>query len=437
MSTEIKSTEINVLDLPVQISAAALRNTAFVGYDKDTGEPISFDSQKFLRAEYKDLSMYDIYGASLLGRSTANCYVVRTAGAYRFPLVYGNALKGGNANVVAYDGFVNHLGNAITSPFIEANANCMPVSAEICWMDQADLLVNLEIVEGGDCKYIQFEVNNVPITGANAQVAVKDASGNIMWSWHIWVTSEDLTPVQITNDTPKVYEILPVNLGWTWDSPDRLRGKSPHYQWGRKDPFVPPAAYNSGNNKTTYGQRSFTTENSETAATTIADSIKRPFSFFFGTSNNSYTWEPSGRLDLWCARNTSTGVSDNVVVKTIYDPCPVGFSVPNARIYTGFTAGGGNTSDPTLFNVVGSFTAGWFFKRNSEDTVGTFFPASGYRSGGSGGLAGVGGGGYYWCAIPSSATHGRDLDFGSGGVCPQGASDRAYGFSVRPARELN
>ena len=123
------STEINVLDLPVQISAAALRTTAFVGYNKDTGEPISFDSQKFLRAEYKDLSMYDIYGASLLGRSTANCYVVRTAGAYRFPLVYGNALKGGNANVVAYDGFTNHLGNAITSPFIEANANCMPASA--------------------------------------------------------------------------------------------------------------------------------------------------------------------------------------------------------------------------------------------------------------------------------------------------------------------
>ena len=52
MSTEIKSTEINVLDLPVQISAAALRTTAFVGYNKDTGEPISFDSQKFLRAEY-------------------------------------------------------------------------------------------------------------------------------------------------------------------------------------------------------------------------------------------------------------------------------------------------------------------------------------------------------------------------------------------------
>ena len=111
--------------------------------------------------------------------------------------------------------------------------------------------------------------------------------------------------------------------------------------------------------------------------------------------------------------------------------------MPNARIYTGFTAGGGNTSDPTLFNVVGSFTAGWFFKRNSEDTVGTFFPASGYRDYGSGGLTNVGGGGYYWCAIPSSATNGRYLYFHSGGVYPQDANYRAYGFSVRPARELN
>ena len=52
------STEINVLDLPVQISAAAQRTTAFVGYDKNTGEPISFDAQKFLRTKY--ITIYNL-----------------------------------------------------------------------------------------------------------------------------------------------------------------------------------------------------------------------------------------------------------------------------------------------------------------------------------------------------------------------------------------
>lgn len=64
-------------------------------------------------------------------------------------------------------------------------------------------------------------------------------------------------------------------------------------------------------------------------------------------------------------------------------------------------------------------------------------PASGYRNNGSGGLTNVGGNGNYWCAIPSSATNGRNLNFNSGNVYPQNANNRAYGFSVRPARELN
>ncbi|MBR5835213.1 MAG: hypothetical protein IKY66_03520 [Bacteroidales bacterium] len=429
--------EVNILDYPVHSSPAALKNKAFKVHDKTTGKFIVVDAQKFLSAEYKDLSMYDTDGSSLLGRSTANCYVIRAAGAYRFPIVYGNALKDGVANTAAYERFVNHLGNNITSPFIEGNANCMPKSAEICWQDEVDLLVNLEIVEGGDCKYIQFEVDSVPVTGANAVVAVKDGSGNIMWSWHIWVTSEDLTPVQITNGTPKVYDFMPVNIGWKWDSSDRLKGKNPHFQWGRKDPFPCPRAYNSTSIITTYGQRTFTTENAETNATTIADAIKRPYSFFYGTEANSYKWEPDGRLDLWCAGNQSAGISDNVIVKTIYDPCPVGWKVPNARVYTGFTTTGSNTSDATQFNVVGAFTAGWFFKRNSDDTVGHFFAASGCRSRDSGGLYYVGGYGYCWCAVPGSAANGRYLNFYSGYVYPLSSNHRAYGFSVRAVRESN
>ena len=429
--------EKNILDFPVHSSPAALKNKAFKVHDKNTGAITVVDAQKFLSAEYKDLSMYDTDGSSLLGRSTANMYVIRTAGAYRFPLVYGNALKDGQPNPVAYQGFVNHLGNLITSPFIEANANCMPSSAEICWQDEVDAVVNLELIEGGDCKYIQFEVDDIPVTNANILIAVKDGSGNIMWSWHIHLTIDDWTDVEITNGTPKVYRFAPQNLGWKWDDASRQRGKNCHFQWGRKDPFPCPNKYNSNSIIPTTGQRSFTTENAEENATTIADSIKRPYSFFFGTEANSYKWEPDGRLDLWCAGNQSTGVSDNVIVKTIYDPCPVGYVVPNARVFTGFTKTGSNTEDATQFNTIGAFTAGWFFKRNSEDTVGHFFAASGCRSRDSGGLGSVGGYGYYWCAGPGSAAYGRCLLFYSGYVYPLNYGHRAGGFSVRAVRESN
>jgi hypothetical protein len=53
----------------------------------------------------------------------------------------------------------------------------------------------------------------------------------------------------------------------------------------------------------------------------------------------------------------------------VYDPCPPGFKIPNGNTFTGFT----------FDNVVGSFDNGWMFKRNSSDTTGIFFPASGVR----------------------------------------------------------
>lgn len=58
-----------------------------------------------------------------------------------------------------------------------------------------------------------------------------------------------------------------------------------------------------------------------------------------------------------------------------------------------------------------------------------FFPASGYRYGT--GLFNRGAIGGYWSASLSSAVHGYDLDFDSGGVNPASNNYRFHGFSVR------
>ena len=73
----------------------------------------------------------------------------------------------------------------------------------------------------------------------------------------------------------------------------------------------------------------------------------------------------------------------------------------------------------------------------SYDTAGgtIFFPASGYRNTSSGAVNYVGGGGYFWSAVPISTSSGRYLDFSSSNIDPLSSGSRSYGFAVRPVQE--
>ena len=62
--------------------------------------------------------------------------------------------------------------------------------------------------------------------------------------------------------------------------------------------------------------------------------------------------------------------------------------------------------------------------------------ASGYRANDSGALTNVGSNGNYWTFAPNSQTNARNLNFSSGNVYPLNNSNRSYGFSVRPSREI-
>lgn len=61
-----------------------------------------------------------------------------------------------------------------------------------------------------------------------------------------------------------------------------------------------------------------------------------------------------------------------------------------------------------------------------------FFPCSGNGSGTSWNRRGSNG--YYWSSSLYSSTHGRSLDFHSGGVYPHSSNDRFFGFAVRPVQ---
>ena len=119
------------------------------------------------------------------------------------------------------------------------------------------------------------------------------------------------------------------------------------------------------------------------------------------------------------------GYNDNSVVKTVYDPSPVGFKMPASNAFTGFTTTGQNSYTQSELNVDG--TSDWQTYQNnfghnfwtsSSKTATIYFPASGYRYSSDGSLNRVGIYGCYWSAVPIYTNYGCYLSLISGTVYP-------------------
>jgi len=448
------TTQKPITDLaPIYKDPAILKDKCILVHDKNTGDALRFDAQQ-LAVVAKDLSMFTIEGHSRGSRTTASSYIIRTAGAYKIPLVYGCSIMNGVANPASYTrqgsdytaDFVNHLGNAITNPFIEKNANCQPGSAALLWQTSQGMISSVSLVEEDDCHYIHFTVADIPATNGLAILVVKDSGGRIMWGWNLWMTSDDVTSEEFTNATGVVYKLMKENFGAIWNDA-RTMYYNPHFQWGRHYMMAP--VNGSGSQCTLYdiegnvytGFGAFGTDCDESVDKTVANAIQNPNKFFTRHNSSNHNWNNLAWFNnFWNAAMTASSSLDDdqdSVIKTIYDPCPPDYVMPSGRAFTGITTTGSNTTDSTQFNVVGAWAAGWKFKKNANDNEGNFFPASGNRASDSGGLADVGGGGNYWVCAPGSQANARSLGFHSGGLYPLDSYYRSIGFSVRPCRESN
>ena len=428
-----------------------------------------------------DLSLHNAQGATI-ARSTANSYVISAPGHYRIPLVYGNAIENGATNANAYIShaaagnsnvlynFQDHAGHDIDNPWIEktnSGANNGVDGAEVVWADAADLVHSPSIVHDGGNAFLDFEVTAADIQSGNAVVAVKKG-GTIVWSWHLWFAPKDaLDKIPVTNHQGVVYNFTKETLGWkptqwsgsTYNKPRTVKvkveqtiknggvaqetvinitqnpgnvkkGATTLYQFGRKDAFPGVA--------TSDLKAGGITENAGDNMT-ISNNIQNPDKFYiYGSS--MYT--NYGYYNLWSADNTVTVSynvgNDNPVVKTVYDPCPVGFKMPANNAFTGFTANGLNNG---TMNVDGTDNwqtyqnnFGHNFWTNSSKSATINFPASGYRSNYGGSLDSVGDG-FYWSAVPHNMYDGCNLYFDSGFVLPLYYVNRSYGYAVRPVSE--
>lgn len=230
-----------------------------------------------------------------------------------------------------------------------------PHSARILWQDVPYLLTYAELVHG----HVRFSLHEKCRTEGlqgNAVIAVYDESGNILWSWHIWVNSgiKDIKYNDLSYVDPETsrwtslsnVRIMNMNLGAT--KPSWVVGEDPlpcygfYYQWGRKDPSPIPSSYNYGQSDMTTKPYYYMDEGERKRVYRYLDlsptvemgalhplDIVAPSQFTQAYVND---WLFDSVDQLW-GYNPST---KKVEKKTIYDPCPYGYRVADDELFALF-----------------------------------------------------------------------------------------------------
>lgn len=408
--------------------------------------------------------------------NTANCYVVNAPGTYRFPLIYGNAIRSGADNKEAYAKqtgewgmelpFWDCVSRDIQSPFITSDRT---FRAAILWQDENDLVTNVQIspthekILGENVPYITFEVNPETVRQGNCVIALYAEANNnstLTWSWHIWVTGQrldDYVPVETANGTR--YDFLPVSIGWysndlidiyqardvqvritqTGHDPQTdgktftIRqqayetaspGSQPYFQFGRKAPM--PALNADNSDKATYPANTYRIEN---GGTKLSVAIQNPNVFY----SDSYGWFGGASYwHLWNAAATGfeTSVRDYRVVKTVYDPSPVGYTVPASGAFASFDAA--NTANgPSETSGFRNFRFYCSASQHDDDRT-ILFRVAGQRSGNGRG-EGMGRETRYWTAVPATATSAQVFHLTD--KAEMQTTDLSGALPVRPVRE--
>ena len=322
--------------------------------------------------------------APYIALEAANCFIVSSTETYSFKTVKGNSSES--------------VGDV--------------ASAEVLWesfgtsdIPSVGSLIASVSSENGS---IVFEVAD-PCREGNAVIAAKDASGTILWSWHIWLT--DQPEEQVYNNNAGT--MMDRNLGATSATPGDVGALGLLYQWGRKDPFLGSSSISSSTEaKSTITWPS--TVSSDSSNGTIEYATEHPTTFITYNSNN-YDWHYTG--------SSSTDDTRWQSEKTIYDPCPAGWRVPDGgKSGVWGAAGFSNT-------IYDEANEGISFGIGSSST--TWYPASGRRHDDNGKLLNVGYDGGYWAISPYDGYAYCLIIKNNGDVHIALNNYRADGFSIR------
>lgn len=308
---------------------------------------------------------------------TANSYIVSAPGTYKFrATVMGNGKATTGITPTKLNPASARLSWAVMA------SNNYGGSASKYGTDAATNMNNVIVRSSIKIKrgYIYFETPE-KLSPANAVIDALDAEGNIIWSWHIWVAPNfdaEASAKAINTTAVKDVVMMDRNLGAYGNGEagaddDIAAARGLVYQWGRKDPFFVWNVGNYGycdwwdyeNDKRAewQGDKIPTAESTTLFTDDVYDvnkvidyTVKHPSTFITGVASNGYSWifgtnkimsfdKESGTPNwghLW--GNTETGKADciklNAGSKSIYDPCPVGWRVPEAGAFKFFTYNG-------------------------------------------------------------------------------------------------
>lgn len=348
---------------------------------------------------------------------TANCYMITAAGQHSFPAtVIGN----GDTGIIAGAGF--HTSSTVIAP----------KSAKLMWQDTENFISGVSLSEG---KVTYTANGNV----GNAMIAVysgENCTGDILWSWHIWGVGDTLPEDdEVTNQAGAAFMVMDRTLG-AWSKTSYY---TTLYQWGRKDPFPNSSTYYvDGVAKDISKSYDVYAPTSASEATILAgvqrpdcllnaykasgvwDWIAENNNLLWGDNNinDQYTWKDDGYLSN---KEAGSGWTNE---KTIYDPCPAGYRVANKFTFTGFVVPTTGKVDKhglmekgdieswvncivtsffegTTERYIPKYENGYYFKGNSEDTKGAYYPMTGNRFPANGELEKVGTEVYYFTSAPT------------------------------------
>jgi len=187
----------------------------------------------------------------------------------------------------------------------------------------------------------------------NVLLAAFDASGNILWSWHIWLTDAPRTidcennVIYQGNGQTDGWHVMDRNLGATDAT---VGGGYPtyglYYQWGRKDPFIGSTKGERVRNADTgdwdvvyetlgepltvtndkYEQAKWTYDVTTTETGSIEYADAHPMHFMYGEpTSGQANWLAKGNFYKWMDCDQAMW---RPFQKTNADPCPPGYQIP-------------------------------------------------------------------------------------------------------------
>lgn len=324
-------------------------------------------------------------------------------------------------------------GNNATAAGI-APQTLAPVRAEMLWTTATGLIKDVSLQQG----YIVFTTEAISEQKqGNVLIAAYDAEDNIVWSWHIWATPYDPETQHCLYKNG--YTVMDRNLGATSNVQGDTDAYGLYYQWGRKDPFV-SSVFTVMFSQTGARLDPFLVNTTEVDGS-VAYAVAHPTTFLIqGVTYSDWLNGPEASDNsLW---GNPDGYDGRRGEKTIYDPCPAGWSVAPRNVAFGVyvdTDGAplGNTNNFEYIHISGEYDKGWLFIYDEQGHT-TYVPGAGYLFGAWGKLQSYDNFSFNWtnAPFPLSGDYGASsYGFGKTGCSTHSYGTRGDGRSVRCVKE--